>query len=529
MVIAVRTIVIDVPAAVVRLPAVRRVLESRLFILVVRYVLKPLPLAALTWILLRGLGVEPILAGMDGIVVLVAISFLVNSRLGRNLEELVSEWLLRRWDYLRTLFPGLFRLVMDLFKRLLEAIDRLLYAVDEWLRFRGGQGRVTLVAKTVLGFVWFLVSYLVRLYVNVFIEPTVNPIKHFPAVTVAAKLLVPFWIPLTELFATPLMFLGAPLAYTIAFLTLHALPGAAGFLVWELKENWRLYRANRPAALRPAVIGEHGETMLRLLRPGLHSGTLPKLYSKLRRAERRASRSGEWRRAHRLRDALHHLEEAIRSFVDRELIALLNGSRGWTPGPVHVGAVRAASNRVQIDIGCASFGERNLVLQIEEQSGWLLVQVCRPGWLSQLSAEQAAVLAMALTGFYKLVGVDLIREQIEAILAPESRPYDIADTGLVVWPGGDYQTEIVYSLRESPVLHPRLGTARRRRNTLSSTRTSFSSLDTMWRGHNGSRPGAERSWANNLSVRSCPASASYHASRGGYYARKCWRVRKTGF
>lgn len=51
-------------------------------------------------------------------------------------------------------------------------IDRLLYAVDEWLRFRGGQGRVTLVAKTVLGFVWFLVSYLVRLYVNVFIEPS---------------------------------------------------------------------------------------------------------------------------------------------------------------------------------------------------------------------------------------------------------------------------------------------------------------------------------------------------------------------
>src|SRR5262249_44252415 len=81
-------------------------------------------------------------------------------------------------------------------------------------------GRRPKASRAVLGFIWFLVSYLLRLYVNVFIEPTVNPIKHFPAVTVAAKLLVPFWIPLTELFATPLMFLGAPLAYTIAFLTL---------------------------------------------------------------------------------------------------------------------------------------------------------------------------------------------------------------------------------------------------------------------------------------------------------------------
>jgi hypothetical protein len=59
------------------------------------------------------------------------------------------------------------------------------------------------------------------------------------------------------------------------------------------------------------------------------------------------------------------------------------------------------------------------VLQIEEHSGWLLSYVCRRGWLSHLSAEQAAVLATALTGFYKLVGVDLIREQVEAILAPE--------------------------------------------------------------------------------------------------------------
>src|SRR5262249_58981978 len=68
------------------------------------------------------------------------------------------------------------------------------------------------------------------------------------------------------------------------------LPGLGGFLVWELKENWRLYAANRPPTLRPVMVGSHGETLARLLRPGFHSGTLPKLHAKLRKAERRAGR-----------------------------------------------------------------------------------------------------------------------------------------------------------------------------------------------------------------------------------------------
>ena len=45
-------------------------------------------------------------------------------------------------------------------------------------------------------------------------------------------------------------------ATTIAFL----IPGIFGFLVWELKENWRLYGANRPRQLKPVPIGHHGET-----------------------------------------------------------------------------------------------------------------------------------------------------------------------------------------------------------------------------------------------------------------------------
>jgi hypothetical protein len=454
--VAARAVLIDLPAAVLRLPVVRRLLDSRPFQLFVRLVVQPLPVAAVVSAAVWGAGAGPGGAAAAGGVTQLAVSLLLNSRLGRDLEEIVTDWLVQRWEELRGLLPGVFRLVRDTFKGLREAVDRCLYTVDEWLRFRGGQGRLMLAAKTALGGLWFLVTYVVRLYVNVFIEPAVNPIKHFPAVTVAAKLLVPFWIPLMEVFAVPLLFLGRPLAYALAFLQVHALPGAGGFLVWELKENWRLYRANLARTLRPAVIGPHGETLPRLLRPGFHSGTLPRLYARLRRAERKAHHSGEWRAARRLREVLHHVEEGVRRFVERDLLAFLNGSKGWTAGPVHLAAVEAGSNRIRLELACPALGEHPLELKFEELSGWLLAGVSRPGWLPRLSAGQAALLATALIGFYQESGVDLVREQIEASFAPECPPYDLTGEGLVVWPGGGYETKVVYDLRAGPVLHPRV-------------------------------------------------------------------------
>jgi hypothetical protein len=453
--IAVRTLVFDLPAAALRLPPLRRLLESRPFLFFARAVLKPLPAAALVWLALHAAGVGAGGAAAGAIAALVAASLLLNSGLGRDLEETVTDWAVRRWRFYRDLLPGLVRLVMDFFKGILDAIEKALYTVDEWLRFRGGEGRLTLIAKVVLGLVWSLVAYVVRLYLNVLVEPTVNPVKHFPAVTVAAKLLVPFWIPLTEFLAIPLMILGRPLAYTVAFLSLHALPGAAGFLVWELKANWRLYRANRPRALYPVAIGHHGETMPRLMRPGFHSGTLPKLYAKLRRAERKARRSGEWRAPRRLRESLHHIEEAVRHFVERELLAYLNGGHGWTAGPVSLATVEAGSNRIRVALACPVLGADRLELRFEEQSGWLLADVARTGWLSYVSAEQAAVLALALTSYYKESGVELIHEQIDASFAPPRPPYDIDDRGLILWPESEYESEVVYDLREGPVLHPR--------------------------------------------------------------------------
>ena len=64
-------------------------------------------------------------------------------------------------------------------------------AVDEWLRFKAGESPVSLWLKGILGIFWFYVSYVVRFAVNLLLEPQINPIKHFPVVTVSHKLLLP--------------------------------------------------------------------------------------------------------------------------------------------------------------------------------------------------------------------------------------------------------------------------------------------------------------------------------------------------
>jgi hypothetical protein len=80
-----------------------------------------------------------------------------------------------------------------------------------------------------------------------------------------------------------------------------------------------------------------------------------------------------------------------------------------------------------------------------------------------------------LAGLYNLGAVDLVREQIESqLLAPrfpdrisptsasppaprgyESHPYDIAGTGLIVWPHRHYEAEVNYSLEDEPTCIPR--------------------------------------------------------------------------
>ena len=77
------------------------------------------------------------------------------------------------------------------------------------------------------------------------------------------------------------------------------------------------------------------------------------------------------------------------------------------------------------------------------------------GWLEQLEPDQRDRLAAALMGLYRMSGIDLIHEQIDASFGPRFGPYDIVEKDLIFWPGGKYDAEVRYHLLDHPVLRPK--------------------------------------------------------------------------
>jgi hypothetical protein len=432
------------------------------------YLLTPLVLTALASVVFPLTGSDWNTAVGGAVAIFLAAVLLCNTRFGRDTQEAVGDLLIRNWDYLRAdLLPGLFRAVVDFFKMILELVERFLYTVDEWLRFKSGEGRLSLAIKCVLAPVWYTLTYVIRFAINLLIEPQINPIKHFPVVTVSHKLLLPT-IPMFASFLQTAMDLHKSTAFTLATVIITSIPGIFGFLVWELKENWKLYRANRSRTLKPVAIGSHGETMVRLLKPGFHSGTLPKIFARLRQAERRAPRRQTWRAVHKQVEALHHVEEGLRHFVEREFLHLLGESKIWGGAPLEVGSIALASNRIRVEFCLPDRSADRLEIAFEEQAGWLVARVSRHGWLADISPAQYQALRTALAGFYKMAGAHLVGEQIEACLEPARVGFHVTSEGLAVWPAEDLGREVVYRLGgEGTILpQPRDGFPARSANRL---------------------------------------------------------------
>ncbi|MCB9560109.1 MAG: hypothetical protein H6709_07065 [Kofleriaceae bacterium] len=417
----------------------RRLWRVNLIAPITCWVLLPAMPAGLALLLVPGSPRWPVAGALFGLTALI-----INSSLA---AELVSDWLLRSGRHLaRRILPGIVKYALDLFSWLLELLERGIYRVDELLRFRPGDSQVALAVRGVLGTIWSMVAYVLRLYANLFIEPTVNPIKHFPVVTVAAKLILPFTPQMITAIGDPASkFVGPTLGASIGAFTVLVLPGLAGFLAWELNGNWKLYRRTRADLLRAVSIGSHSETMVGFMKPGFHSGTIPKLHTKLRRASAKRDDRGVARH----REGLHHVEEAIWKFTDRQLVSMLNEAPPFRAADVAVEHVDVGSNRVRIDLVCPSAGPGHATISFEQQSGWLIAGISSPGWIGGLDGEQRQILEIALTGFYKLSGVDLVREQLEQVVGDGATvpAYDVTDEGLVVWPGPGFDTEIVYDLR----------------------------------------------------------------------------------
>jgi hypothetical protein len=444
---------IALPARLLKIAGVKAFLRSTPVLLFRRFLVTPMILTALAWIPL---------SSMEGVqahrLMTVAATFVVfnvalNSRWGRVLEDATTEWFAWTWYTVRVrVFVALFEAVMDAFKRMLEWVERVLYAVDEWLRFRSGESAVSLWLKAVLGVFWSAIAFVIRFLVNLLIEPQINPIKHFPVVTVSHKIILPLQ-PMLAGLLTPT--LGTAWGQSIATAVIFGCPGIFGFLVWELKENWRLYGANRPKRLQPVRVGHHGETILRLMKPGFHSGTLPKLYARLRKGHRLTDAARRQAKLTRNSEQLHHLEEAIERFVERDLLAVLAESPEWPHRNLAVGNVHLACNHVRVEILCPPLGSTALRVTLQEQAGWVVAGISGAGWIGRLNESERIVLEHALVGFYSKSGVDLVRERIEAALDHRPLPYDIAEGELVVWPGDRFEHEVSYAVQDSRHFWPR--------------------------------------------------------------------------
>ncbi|MEN6405137.1 MAG: hypothetical protein ABFC77_01575 [Thermoguttaceae bacterium] len=447
----VHSLVIEPIGWLFRWPLLRRILSGRLFVLTFRFGLKPLFWTAVVWLVFRRGPIDRASAAISAAGVFLGFNLLLNSRVGRTAEEVAVDGVVQAWHQfgLRAI-TGLFWWIVDCFKSFLETVERLMYAVDEWLRFRSGQGVVALAMKAVLGFFWFFIAYVLRFCVNVLIEPQINPIKHFPVVTVSHKLLLPLIPSFAHLLS---LTLDKPLAWTVATAIITSIPGVFGFLVWELKENWRVYAANRRRGLSPAPIGSHGETMVRLLKPGFHSGTLPKRFAKLRQAERRARLSGRWQTVRKHAQTLHHIELFVRNYVERDFLALLQESRAWAGRAIALDEIWLGTASLQLIFRGGDSSTR-LRVKLEVESDLLIAGLAEAGGCRQLSPRQQRALATALLGLYKSFGVDLVREQIASLLVAPTPPYDMTPQGLVVWPDGRWDVEVLYDLRDDAWIAP---------------------------------------------------------------------------
>ncbi|MFO0925712.1 MAG: hypothetical protein U0736_01585 [Gemmataceae bacterium] len=404
-----RGVVYDLPAAVLRSEPVQRLLRSPITRQLARNVGKPLLWTLPVFLLLQWLNVG---AGWSyGVAAgqMLLMSVLLNTPIGIHVEESVVLTLVHAWTVVgEDLLPGLFRLVDWLSRRFVGRVEKVLYTVDEWLRFRTGESRPTFVLKLLLGLVWFVITYVVRFVIVLLVEPQINPIKHFPVVTVSHKLMLLIVGPLAEILAPEL---GMSYAATVGLIgsVIWLIPGIFGFLAWELKENWKLYRANQPANLESRVVGSHGERVIHLVRPGFHSGTLPRLFARLRREGGEAKRRDE--------TGLHHIEADVRRFVERGLLAPLALSRRWdNRHRPTVGHITLATNRIGIALHSPAAPNDPLRLEFADRDRQLVAHLPAPGWAAELSPAARDVLQAALTGFFKQAGVDVVLDSDAAAL-----------------------------------------------------------------------------------------------------------------
>jgi hypothetical protein len=412
--VGLRRVFWDWPIALIPIETIRLALASWPFQLFYWVLLKPGVVVALcVWIWPEWFTRWYAIAGA-----FVAASLVVNSAVGKSISEAFRDVFVQLVILIRSgLIPGIIRWTMEIFKTVVHTLELIFFRIDEALRFSTSDNRFTLIARTILGALWTPIAAVIHFFMVVLIEPLVNPLK-LPITFLFAKVyyaLGPAFGLLPSIQHPPLAdWIGMVPAYLLALGIINLFPSVGGFLGWEMRENWGLYRANRERHLQALALGPHGETMHGLLVPGFHSGTIPTLYARLRSAERQATRTRNWSQARMYRHQLHHVEESLQHFAERELIALLKESRDWGGIPVKAGRVMPATNRVIFSLQHPEYATRDIRIEIQHHHERLIARVRDQGWGEILTPPQRRALQTALAGFYKRCGVDLVREQILA-------------------------------------------------------------------------------------------------------------------
>lgn len=461
------------PRAIISLPLVRRWLAKPAVRLVLRRIVVPTLFAVAAFFIAPFEQVDWLLSLAVSLSTFVVVSLLAGTRIGRTIEDYVIEQIVPTWQVLsRQWIPGLLKGIVKVFAAAMDLLQRGIFRIDEVLRYQQGNHRAITIVKASVGLVWAIMAYVLRVYITLLVEPELNPLKHFPIITVCHKLFLPvtpqvlraMQVPLTAAF-------GTIVGGAIAGVTVFLLPSISGFFAWEFKENYKLYHATLPDLLPPSRIGHHGETMRGLLVPGFHSGTLPKLYQRLRKAAAREheqsaspiARIADGKSdlgAGKFRKGIAQVQEAIRRFVQRELLAYLEACPRWTMGRISIGDIELSSHRIRIQLFCEKLSPLACDITFEQTAGLIIAGMPSPGFvgmLQRLSKEQTTLFENALAGFYQQAEVDLVREQIQAELGVSTH-YELAEDGLITWPDSSYRTEFVYrvDVRKPKTLAPKI-------------------------------------------------------------------------
>lgn len=352
------------------------------------------------------------------------------------------------FDLVVAMRAGLLGRLLDgfdrVYKALIKAAETALVRADEALQSRGNDSPVMTAIRVAVSLVWVPIREICRILFIVMIEPMLHPLK-LPICFVAAKVLYPVMGPMgTETWIPALSpYLGYWLAMSIVTTTIFLMPNAFGFLFWEFRENRGLYAANRPIRPRFAPAGPAGEDMRALFEPGLHGGTLPRIFSRLRKAGKPVNEGGDRARERQALKQLEDVREAVSRFIRRNLIDPLAVAPGWGSKnsatferPLEVRELRLSTHRAQVLL-CSPDAPADstaaLVANFEFRGGNLWGSF-KAGhwWLSTLPPERRPGLALAAAWCLSAAGVQLNDEQAASLFGPMAENLKSAERTLTI-------------------------------------------------------------------------------------------------